>query len=125
MYHIKFISLFMINPCNPNGWLVFIQLKYIDLKIKPKYFCECMMFADDIVISSGSREQVEKKLQRWRYDLERRGMKVSRSKTEYMCVNEKTPSGTIRQQGAEQKKVEDFKYAGSTLFRAMGSVEKR
>ena len=35
-----------------------------------------MMFEDDSVICSESREQVEEKLERWRYDLERRGMKV-------------------------------------------------
>ncbi|KAK3568688.1 hypothetical protein QTP86_013448 [Hemibagrus guttatus] len=54
-----------------------------------------MMFADDIVICSESREQVEENLERWRFALERRGMKVSRSKTEYMCVNEREGSGTV------------------------------
>ncbi|KAK3558298.1 hypothetical protein QTP86_014684 [Hemibagrus guttatus] len=38
-----------------------------------------MMFADDIVIYSESREQVEESLERWRFALERRGMKVSLS----------------------------------------------
>ncbi|KAK3562732.1 hypothetical protein QTP86_005733 [Hemibagrus guttatus] len=67
-----------------------------------------MMFADDIVICSESREQVEE-------NLERRGMKVSRSKTEYMCVNERERSGTVRLQGEEVKKVQEFKYLGSTV----------
>ncbi|KAK3567014.1 hypothetical protein QTP86_008947 [Hemibagrus guttatus] len=74
-----------------------------------------MMFADDIVICSESREQVEKNLERWRFALERRGMKVSRSKTEYMCVNEREGSGTVRLQGEEVKKVQEFKYLGSTV----------
>ncbi|KAK3531324.1 hypothetical protein QTP70_018124 [Hemibagrus guttatus] len=64
---------------------------------------------------SESREQVEENLERWRFALERRGMKVSRSKTEYMCVNEREGSGTVRLQGEEVKKVEEFKYLGSTV----------
>ena len=39
-----------------------------------------MMFADDIVICS-------EKLECCRYALDRRGIKVNRRKTEYMCVN--------------------------------------
>ncbi|KAK3538861.1 hypothetical protein QTP86_018773, partial [Hemibagrus guttatus] len=74
-----------------------------------------MMFADDIVICSESREQVEENLERWRFALERRGMKVSRSKTEYMCVNEREGSGTVRLQSEEVKKVQEFKYLGSTV----------
>ncbi|KAK3520903.1 hypothetical protein QTP86_003762 [Hemibagrus guttatus] len=42
-------------------------------------------------------------------------MKVSRSKTEYMCVNEREGSGTVRLQGDEVKKVQEFKYLGSTV----------
>ncbi|MCJ8737953.1 hypothetical protein PDJAM_G00030010 [Pangasius djambal] len=82
-----------------------------------------MMFADDIVICSASREQVEENLERWRFALERRGMKVSRSKTEYMCVNEREGSGTVRLQGEEVKKVQEFKYLGSTVQRN-GECEK-
>ncbi|KAK3556508.1 hypothetical protein QTP70_008297 [Hemibagrus guttatus] len=60
-------------------------------------------------------EQVEENLERWKFALERRGMKVSRSKTEYMCVNEREGSGTVRLQGEEVKKVQEFKYLGSTV----------
>ncbi|KAK3543486.1 hypothetical protein QTP70_023211, partial [Hemibagrus guttatus] len=74
-----------------------------------------MMFADDIVICSENREQVEENLERWRFALERRGMKVSHSKTEYMCMNEREGSGTVRLQGEEVKKVQEFKYLGSTV----------
>ena len=54
-----------------------------------------MMFADDIVICGETREEVGANLERWRYALERRGMRVSRSKTEYMCVNEMEDGGTM------------------------------
>ena len=43
-------------------------------------------------------QQAEEKLERWRYAPERRGMKVRRSKTECMRMNERSPSGTVRLQ---------------------------
>ena len=53
------------------------------------------------------------------YGLERSGMKVNRRKTEYMCVNERQDNGssTVKMQGEELVKVEDFKYLGSTVQR--------
>ena len=62
-----------------------------------------MLFADDIVIYSESREQVQENLESLRYGLERRGLKVSHSKTEYMCMN-----GTVRLQGVEVEKVPEY-----------------
>ena len=68
-----------------------------------------------LVICSESKEWLEQKLESWRYALERRGMKVNRRKTEYMCVNERQDKGTVKMQGEEVAKVEDFKYLGSTV----------
>ena len=42
-------------------------------------------------------------------------MNVNRRKTEYMCVNERQVNGTVKMQGEEVAKVEDFKYLGSTV----------
>ena len=42
-------------------------------------------------------------------------MKVNRRKTEYMCVNERQVRGTVKMQGEEVAKVEDFKYLDSTV----------
>ena len=75
------------------------------------------MFADDIVICSESKERVEEKPESWRYALERRGMKVRRGKSEYLCVNERQVNGTVKMQGEEVAKVEDFKYLRSTVQR--------
>eukprot|EP00064_Thunnus_orientalis_P000136 superscaffoldBa00000006_g136 len=82
-----------------------------------------MMFADDTVIYSESREQVEESLEMWRYALERRGMKVSWSKMEYMCVNWREDSRMMRMQGVEVVKVDEFEYLGSTI-QLMESVEE-
>ena len=43
-----------------------------------------MMFADDIVLCREDRRQLQEVLEVWRNALEKRGLKVSRSKTEYM-----------------------------------------
>ena len=74
-----------------------------------------MIYADDIVICSESRENVETKLEKWRYALERRGMKVSRSKTEYTCINDKNQNGKVKLHGSDLEKVNEFKYLGSTV----------
>ena len=46
-----------------------------------------MLFADDVILISEIREGAEEELGRWREALESRGLKVSTTKTEYMCVN--------------------------------------
>ncbi|KAL7854724.1 hypothetical protein SRHO_G00169140 [Serrasalmus rhombeus] len=56
--------------------------------------------------------------------MERRGMKVSRDKMEYMCVNEREAGGKVKMQGVEVVKVDDFKYLGQPS-RAMDSAKKR
>uniref|UniRef100_A0A8C4T634 ribonuclease H n=1 Tax=Erpetoichthys calabaricus TaxID=27687 RepID=A0A8C4T634_ERPCA len=97
-----------------NPFLFAMAMDRLTDEIRQESPCT-MMFADDIVICSDSREQVEKILERWRYALERRGMKVSRNKTEYMCVNEREVSGMLRMQGVELAKADEFKYLGSTV----------
>jgi len=49
----------------------------------------CMLFAADIVLIDKTREGVNDKLERWRYTLEYRGFRISRSKTKYLhcCFN--------------------------------------
>jgi len=74
-----------------------------------------MMFADDIVLCGTSIEEVEEKTERWRQGLERRGMRVSRTKTEYMCFNDSESPGCVTLEGLPLPKVDSFKYLGCLL----------
>ena len=75
-----------------------------------------MLFADDIVICKETREKVERRLEFWRYALElRKGMKVSRSKTEYLCINGGNVDKTVKMEDTKVPRVKEFKYLGSTV----------
>ena len=74
-----------------------------------------MDIADDIVICKETREEVEWRLESWRYALERRGMKVSRSKTKYLWINGGNDDKTVKMEDAKVPRVKEFKYLRSTV----------
>ena len=82
-----------------------------------------MLFADDIVICEETREEVERRLECGKYGLERRGMKVSRSKTEYLHVNGENDDETVKMEDTKVPRVKEFKYLGSTVQES-GSCER-
>ena len=75
-----------------------------------------MMFADDIVICSESKEQVEAR-ETGELEICVGEKRDESQKTGYMCVNERQDngSGSVKMQGEEVAKVEDFKFLGSTV----------
>ena len=82
-----------------------------------------MLFVDDIVICKKTREGVEWRLKSWRYALEKRGIKVSRSKTEYLCINGGNDDETVKMENTKVPRVKEFKYLGSTVQES-GSCER-
>ena len=74
-----------------------------------------MLFADDIVICEETREEVERILECWRHALKRRGMKVSRSKTDYLCVIGGKDKETVKMENTKVPRVKELKYSGSTV----------
>ena len=79
-----------------------------------------MLLADDIVICEETREEVERRLKSWKYALERRGMKVSRSKTKYLCINGGNHDETVKMEDTKVPRVKEFKYLGSTVQESGG-----
>ena len=61
------------------------------------------------------REEVERKLECLRYALERREMKVTRSKTKYLCVNGGNDEETFKMEDTKVPRVKEFRYFGSTV----------
>ena len=87
-----------------------------------------MLFADDIVICEETREEVERRLESWMYALQRRGMKVSRLKTEYLCINGGNDNEKVKMEDTKVPRVKEFKYLGSTVQESGGcerEVKKR
>ena len=74
-----------------------------------------MLFADDIVLSRQNHRKLEEDLEIWRNALERRGLKVSRSKNEYLRVGGVDDGEELRLQGKKVKRAKNFKYLGSTV----------
>ena len=80
------------------------------------------------MICEETREGVERRLESWKYALEGRGMKVSRSKTEYLCTNGGNDDETVKMEDAKVPRVKEFKYLGSTVQESGGcerEVKKR
>ena len=81
-----------------------------------------MLSSDDIAICKETREEVERRLC-CRYALERRGMKISRLKTKYLCVNRGNDDETVKMEDTKVPRVKEFKYLGSTVQK-IGSCER-
>ena len=68
------------------------------------------------------QKEVEQRLESWRYALKRR-MIVSRSKTEYLCINGENNDETVKIEDTKVPREKEFKYLGSTVQES-GSCER-
>ncbi|XP_035841366.1 uncharacterized protein LOC110919430 [Helianthus annuus] len=81
----------------------------------------CLLLADDIVLVADSKQSLNVRLEEWRAALEDRGLRISRSKTEYLYCdfsgvdNDEDIQITIDGQVVPQ--VTKFKYLGSFVQR--------
>ena len=63
---------------------------------------------------------MEQRLESWSYTLERRGINISWSKTEYLCVNGRNNDKTVKIEHTKVPRVKKFKYLGSTVQESGG-----
>ena len=84
----------------------------------------CLLYADDVVLMANSRTELQEKLEAWREALETRGMKISRSKTEYMSTDlDEDQELTIQLDGSSLNRVTNFKYLGS-ITQSSGDLDR-
>ena len=72
------------------------------------------MFADDVVLCAREEDVLELELEQWMEALEKRGMEVSRAKTEDMCLNG-TSLGNFKMRSDKLPQVTEFKNLVSIL----------
>ncbi|KAK4324260.1 hypothetical protein Pmani_005100 [Petrolisthes manimaculis] len=74
----------------------------------------CFLYADDVILLAKSKKALQRKLEHWREALESRGLRISRSKTEYMTTDtDGDQEESIQMDGIKLKRVTSFKYLGS------------
>ena len=74
-----------------------------------------VLSADDMVLSRQNHRELEDDQEIWRNALERRGLKVSRSKAEYLKAGDVDNGEELKLQGEKLKRAKNFKYLGSTV----------
>ncbi|KAK6762979.1 hypothetical protein RB195_023618 [Necator americanus] len=74
-----------------------------------------LLFADDVMLASESRDDLQKQVQSWMDQLQQYGLRLNTSKTEYMECGPRIEDGSIRVDGTELNKVNCFKHLGSKV----------
>ena len=98
------------SALSPLLFITIMDVLASELGSKPP---ESMLFADDLVLCETSRETVEQEFERWRDQFERHGLRISRTKTEYMPTPHKEENIKLGDGPIQTVKV--FKYLGVCL----------
>ena len=106
------VGLHQGSALSPFLFAVIINTLTDEVRREPPW---TMLLADNIVICEETREEVEQRLESWKCALERRGMKVSRSKIEYLWINGGNNKETVKMEDTKVPRVKEFKYLGSTM----------
>jgi len=73
-----------------------------------------LLYADDVVITTTKRDELEEVVCKWKDRLAEFGMRLNVAKTEYLEFGVETP-GTVKIDNRDLNKVSNFKYLGSMI----------
>ena len=93
-----------------NNIIIIMDVLAEEAGTKPPW---AMLFADDLVLVSETAEEVEEELERWRAIIENKGLRISRSKTEYLVPSHQ--QGVVKLEGEPLPSVNSFKYLGLVI----------
>jgi len=83
-----------------------------------------MLFADDMMLCDSNRGHLEKRLEVWRERMESVGLKISRSKTEYLPPISEDGNIWMKKYDSEKKeplsRSTQFNYLGTTIHQEGG-----
>ncbi|XP_059045645.1 uncharacterized protein LOC131841338 [Achroia grisella] len=114
-------------PGNPYLFLIVMDALTSDIQDEVPW---CMLFADDIVLVGEDGIEVQSRLDRWQEKLESVGLKISRTKTEYLFCDFGGLSSfkPIYLNGVMLPVCSDFRYLGSviqnTVRHRMGGMDE-
>ena len=111
-----------------SPFLFIIVMDVLSAEIRDKQKWE-MLFADDLVITARTEEELQDRVLKWQESLQAGGLKVNVQKSEVMRSGREKEDIQIRDvRGVEMRQVEKFKYLGSVISESGGcekDVEER
>ena len=88
------VGLHQGSALSPLLFIIIMDVLADEARTKPPW---AMLFADDLVLVSETVEEVEEELERWRAVIENKGLRISRSKTEYLVPSHQ--QGVVKIEG--------------------------
>ena len=104
------VGLHQGSALSPLSFIIIMDVLTENIEKDPPW---AMMFADDLVLCAITREEVEEDLETWRVVFGRHGLKISRTKREYLPSPTNDTESTVNSVDAELPTVTSFKYLGS------------
>ncbi|XP_037782014.1 uncharacterized protein LOC119578515 [Penaeus monodon] len=113
------VGLYQGSALSPILFNVVMGVMTEEVREEPPW---CILHADDIVLVVETKQELQRKMERWRTALESRGLKISRKKTEYFTMDtEGDQQSMIQIDGLNLKRVDHFKYLGA-MVKEDGSI---